>query len=92
MDIGFVNTTENFGMSRHKQPPLTEPTIVGCVFVTGMGVEIADDVVRFVGWNHLPALSSESEERRIVVRYVMSNSQARSFLSVLRRGLVRGGH
>ncbi|MBN9534835.1 MAG: hypothetical protein J0H10_15935 [Alphaproteobacteria bacterium] len=90
MDIGIIATTERFDMSRHKQPPLSEPALIDCVYVTGMGIEIADNVVRFVGWNHLPVLASEHEERRIVVRFAMSVAQVRNLMSVLRRGMERG--
>lgn len=72
--------------------PLTEPEIVPCLYVTGLAIEIADAVVRFVGWVHLPALGGETEERRIVVRFAVSNVQARNVQAVLKKGLARGGH
>lgn len=72
--------------------PLTEPDIVHCLYVTGIGIEIADSVVRFVAWVSIPAMGGETEERRIVSRFAMSNSQARNLQNVLKRGLSRGGH
>lgn len=74
------------------QAPLTEPEIIPCLFVSGFGIEIADSVVRLVGWVHMPSLGGETEERRIVLRCAMTNSQARNFQMVLRKGLTRGGH
>jgi hypothetical protein len=75
-----------------RTPPLTEPEIVQCLYVTGIGIEIADSVVRFVGWVSLPTLGGEMDERRIVMRCAMSNTQARNFSAVLKKGLTRGGN
>lgn len=89
--VGSFGTDGAEDMSEH-DTPLSEPEIVPCLYVTGVAIEIADTVVRFVGWVKLPALGGETEERRIVVRFAMSNSQARNFQTVLRKGLARGGH
>jgi hypothetical protein len=71
--------------------PLTEPNTIPCLYITGIGLEISD-VVRVVGWVHLPALGGETEERRIVVRFAISNTQARNLQTTLKKGLSRGGH
>lgn len=71
---------------------LTEPEIIPCLYITGMAIEIADSAVRLVGWVNLPTLGGQIEERRIVMRCAMSNSQARNFATVLKAGLARGGH
>lgn len=71
---------------------LTEPEIIHCLYITGMAVEIADSVVRLVGWVSLPTLGGQTEERRIVLRCAMSNEQARNLQTVLRKGLTRGGN
>lgn len=52
-------------------PPLTEPVMVNDVFVTGAAVESSKHVVRIVGWVEMPYLTGETEERRIVVRFVI---------------------
>lgn len=78
--------------AQSERSALTEPEIIPCLYVTGLAIEIADSVVRLVGWVSLPNLGTEIEERRIVMRCAMSNSQARNFEAVLRKGLTRGGH
>lgn len=75
-----------------KDAPLNEPEIIPCLYITGIGVEIADSIVRMVGWVSLPSLGGETEERRIVMRVAMSNSQFRNFQAVSRKALARGGH
>lgn len=72
--------------------PLTEPEIIQCLYITGIGIEIADAVVRLVGWVSVPSMGGESEERRIVMRCAMSNTHARNFATVLRKGFAKGGH
>ncbi|WP_298800031.1 hypothetical protein [uncultured Devosia sp.] len=76
----------------NKEAPFTEPEIVPCLYVNGIGIEIADSIVRFVGWVSMLALGGEMDERRICVRFAMSNNQARNLQTVLRKGLARGGH
>jgi hypothetical protein len=77
---------------RDRDVRLTEPEIVQCLYLTGMGVEISESVVRFVGWTQLPAMGSDHEERRVVVRFAMSNTQARDLQNVMRKAFARGGH
>ena len=52
-------------------PPLTEPEIVPCLFITGGAIEAGESTLRLVGWVQLPALGGETEERRIQVRLAM---------------------
>lgn len=92
MEQTAVLAAEGDMMPDALQPPLTEPEIVPCLFVTGLAIEIADSVVRLVGWVTLPSLGGETEERRIVMRVAMSNTQARNFQSILRKGLSAGKH
>ena len=93
MQHKIIVTTEDCLMAgRTEKIPLTEPEIVPCLFATGAAVEIDENVVRFVFWNHLPALGEAVEERRIVGRIALTNTQARNLASVLRKGLARGGN
>lgn len=73
-------------------PPLSEPEIVPCIFVSGFSVVPAGRVVRFVGWVELPALGDEPIERRIVVRFVMTVEAARALRDDLAKALRRPGH
>lgn len=66
-----------------EEPPLTEPLIVPCLYVTGAAVERADHAVRIVGWVHLPVLGGETDERRIVIRFAMPIDSARKLSHAL---------
>lgn len=77
---------------RDTEAPLTEPELVDCLFLTGIAAEISDQFVRFVGWVHVPELGGETAERRIRIRYVLTNAQTRNLIAVLRKGMARGGH
>ena len=72
-------------------PPLTEPLIVSCIFVTGAAVERTQHVVRLVGWLTTPDLGGEAIERRIVVRFAMPIDAARRLAREI-AGAVREGH
>ncbi len=61
-------------------PPLTEPHVVTCVYVTGVAIEVSRHVVRFIGWTQLPNLGGEMDERRIVVRFAMPVNAAKQLL------------
>lgn len=67
------------------EPPLSEPLVVPCLFITGMAIEPSDYVIRLVGWVQLPMLGGEADERRIVIRFVMPIDAARG----LRNGLTK---
>lgn len=59
-------------------PPFTEPVTIVCVFLTGMSFETTEQSLRAVGWVDLPHLaSSETRERRIQVRFAMTNAVGR---------------
>jgi hypothetical protein len=72
--------------------PLTEPQVIPCLHITGAGLEFTSAGARFVGWVNLPDLGGETRERRIVVRFAMSDALARDLERVLHKGLARGGH
>jgi hypothetical protein len=74
------------------EPPLTEPLIVSCVYITGAAVEAAKHVVRVVGWVQLPQLGGEMDERRISVRFAMPIDAARALRDDLNKKLRREGH
>lgn len=70
--------------------PLTEPTIVPCLFVTGAAIDTAYGVIRIVGWSHCPVIGGDSEERRIVVRIALTESAARTIVRQLQQVLYGG--
>lgn len=53
-------------------PPLTEPVIIPCLYVTGLAVEVTRHAVRLVGFVELPDLGGETHERRIAGRLAMT--------------------
>lgn len=73
-------------------PPLTEPLIVPCLYVTGLAVEIEGNVVRVIGWTHVPAIGGETEERRITVRFTMPMNATRRLRDDLNKKLGRREH
>lgn len=72
--------------------PMTEPIVVPCLHLTGMGIEFSPTGVRFVGWVNLPDLGGETRERRIAIRFATSDGMARELEVMLHKGLARGGH
>lgn len=81
----------NCGREQEKAP-LTEPTIVPNVFLTGGAVAVHDTFVRLVGYEEIASIDGEMAERRIVSRLVMSNQTAREVVSILQQALAKGGH
>lgn len=63
-------------MDQSEPPPLTEPLIVAETLIAGVEVEIADDIVRFVGWTKITSHAGEAEERRITLRFAMHRNEA----------------
>lgn len=53
-------------------PPLTEPTICPCLFITGGAFEISEGSIRLVAWVEMPDLGGQTRERRIVARIAMT--------------------
>lgn len=70
-------------------PPLTEPEVIPCVFLTGGAIEAGESTVRFVGWVQLPMLGGETEERRIQVRFAMPVDNATALYRALGSELAR---
>lgn len=68
-------------------PPLSEPEIVNCLFMTGINVQSGDGFVRVVGWVDLPMIGHNDAEHRIVGRFVMPTESARTLLRELRKAL-----
>lgn len=82
-------------MGQRSNAPLTEPEIVPCLFVTGAAIDTATGCVRIVGWNHVPALGGETEERRVVVRVALPPRTAHDLAAQLQDvldALLRGVH
>lgn len=71
---------------------LTEPVVVPCLFLTGVGVELNSGIVRFVGWTEMPDFGSEVTERRIAMRVSLPAEAARELAADIRKALARGGH
>jgi hypothetical protein len=65
-------------------PPLSEPEIVPCPYLTGADIMIERGVMQFIGWQDLEG------ERRIRVRYAISTEIARELNAKFRRLLPRG--
>lgn len=72
--------------------PLTEPVVITSAFITGGAVCVAATDVRLIGWEALPSVAGETEERRIMTRIVMSTDTAREIAALLRNALTKGGH
>lgn len=78
---------------RADDPPLTEPMIVPCLYVTGWAVEASEaGAVRLVGFVQMPRIGGEMDERRIVVRCAMTTPVGREMLATLRDAITRGGN
>lgn len=74
------------------EPPLTEPIVISCVYVTGTAIDLSEHVVRIVGWVHVPNIGGEAEERRITVRFAMPIDAARALREGMNKALRRVGH
>jgi len=79
-------TSTSRGPHEHREPQLTEPTVVQDVFITGAAVEVADGYVRVVGWTQLPTVSGQMPERRISTRNVYPNAVFEDMVAQWRRG------
>lgn len=76
-----------------KDVPLTEPIIINCIFVEGVGVEVKDGFVRFTAWTELTAIEyGGAPERRIVNRVAVPEVTARRLLRDLRKALMQPEH
>lgn len=75
-----------------KAPRMTEPKVVDCHFVEGVGIEVRDEFVRLVGWIDLEQVAGENPERRIVVRAALPLIVTRALIRDLRRAVARGGN
>lgn len=70
--------------------PLNEPVVITCVYITGAAVEATPNIMRLVGWVTMPELGgSETNERRVAVRFAMpisaANKLRRDLHDVLKR-------
>lgn len=70
--------------------PLTEPLIVTSLHVDGFTVNAMAGTVHLAGWQTVEPLSEGSGERRIVVRFAMSEFEARAFKCALGGALHEG--
>jgi hypothetical protein len=73
------------------EPPLTEPEIINCAFVTGCKVEADDHTVRIISWSFHPSRWNNDGERRIVSYLAMPMPVARALKAELNRKL-KAGH
>lgn len=71
---------------------MTEPTVIPCIFVEGVEIEVRDEFVRLVGWIDLETAEGHEPERRIVVRAAMPSLVTRALVRDLRKAVARGGH
>jgi hypothetical protein len=71
---------------------LTEPVIIPCVLISGGTFEFSDGVIRFIGWVDVPYIGGQTRERRICVRFAMSEVTGRVIQSALRRAYGRVSH
>jgi hypothetical protein len=75
-------------MEKEPEVPLTEPSIIDCLLITGCAVHADAHIVQFTGWVYLPA--NDYDARRIVVRFAMPTSAARALRAELNRKLDAG--
>ena len=73
-----------------RELPLTEPLVTKCLHVDGFTVNAGADIVHFVGWQTVDALSEIPSERRIVVRFAMSEFEARALKCAMGKALREG--
>lgn len=73
------------------QFPFTEPLIVTAPHVDGFMAHAEAGSMHFAGWQMIRPLSDGPGERRIVVRFAMSEFEARAFRYVINTAL-REGH
>lgn len=69
--------------------PLTEPSIVPDVLLTGATIEMSEHVCRITGWTDLPP--GEPKERRVVVRLVLPIDVAKELFEGLTKNFRRKG-
>lgn len=70
--------------------PLTEPLIMNCLHIDGFMAHTLAGTVHFAGWQTIRPLSEGIPgERRVVVRFAMSEFEASSFRCAL--GWALGG-
>ena len=91
MDLRAMHGDAGVMNDKISEPPLNEPLIVPCLFVTGAAVERTQHVVRLVGWLATPDFGGETRERRIVVRIALPLDAARKLAREM-GGAVREGH
>lgn len=72
--------------------PLTEPLIATSLHIDGFMASAIADVVHFFGWQTIAPMSEGTPgERRVVVRFAMSEMEARAFKCAL-GGALREGY
>lgn len=86
---GQVRPNEDADVS--SEVPLTEPEIVTVLHVDGFTVRGGRGVVHFAGWQSVePPSDSIPRERRIVIRFAMSEIEASLFRFALGRTFSEG--
>lgn len=73
------------------EPPLIEPEMIHELMMSGVHVIRGPSGVRFVGWISTAAVENAPQERRIILRFAMSEHGARQFRSDL-NNVFRGAH
>lgn len=86
--LGQRGAEEDFAAREY---PFTEPELVTSVHVDGFVVHVAAGVAHFAGWQMIEPLGEGSGERRVIIRFAMSEMEARAHRYVLGTSL-REGH
>lgn len=90
------NNKSNFDQTALANPdilrafPLTEPSVVTSLHADGFTMHAEFGTVRFAGWQTIEPLSEGVGERRIILRFAMSEFEARAFRFALGRALGEG--
>lgn len=85
---GAEEDAEDFATREY---PYTEPLIVKALHVDGITAQAMAGSVQFVGWQMIEPLSESPGERRVVLRFAMSEMEARTFRYALSMAM-REGH
>lgn len=97
--MGSGSGNFNFDRDFNAQPenltyefPLTEPLIATSLHIDGFVARAVAGIVHFFGWQTIEPMSEGTPgERRIVVRFAMSDMEARAFKCAL-GGALREGY
>lgn len=89
----MVNTIHTLPLSEPpalSEPALSEPLIISCLSVSGMFVSAEEHVMHFVGWETTPSIEGAGHERRIVLRFDTTVTEARALWRDIGEALPKG--